>query len=177
MNRTLFMFFLTLMVGSAALVTYAFASPPGYRYQLPEDMVPHFANPDFENVSQILAWMDENLEYRLDGPDNRDYWQTPSETLLKGGGDCEDLSLLFMYLLEEELGVSSSLLLVRVDGREDIGHAIVEAGGQWFEMTVSKAVHYRGRYDVAYKLSYGKSLHTAENYHSWKPLRLFPQPF
>lgn len=176
MKRTLFMFFVTLALGSAALFTYAFASPPGYRYTISHEDLHLFTYPRFNSVSEILKWMDENLDYRLDGEGNEDYWQTPSETLERGGGDCEDLSLLFMYLLEEELGKSSSLLLVRVDGMDPVGHAIVDSEGQWFEMTLSRKIYYRGRYDVVYRLPYGKSLHTAEKYHSWQPIRRLQQP-
>lgn len=52
------------------------------------------------NIYQVLAIYDyilNNLSYIPD-PEERDYWCNPFETLGRGGGDCEDFSLLFSSL-------------------------------------------------------------------------------
>ena len=53
------------------------------------------------NIYQILAIFDfmlYNLTYISD-PEGRDYWAFCSETIDKGGGDCEDLSILFSSMI------------------------------------------------------------------------------
>ncbi len=52
------------------------------------------------NIYQVLAIYDyilNNLSYIPD-PEERDYWCNPFETLGRGGGDCEDFSILFSSL-------------------------------------------------------------------------------
>jgi hypothetical protein len=56
--------------------------------------------PGSYNVYQVLAVYDyilNNLSYIPD-PEERDYWCNPFETLGRGGGDCEDFSILFSSL-------------------------------------------------------------------------------
>jgi hypothetical protein len=53
------------------------------------------------NIYQVLAIFDfmlNNLTYISD-PEGRDYWAYCSETLVKGGGDCEDFSILFSSMI------------------------------------------------------------------------------
>lgn len=53
------------------------------------------------NIYQVLAIFDfmlNNLTYISD-PAGRDYWAYCSETLNKGGGDCEDFSILFSSMV------------------------------------------------------------------------------
>jgi len=52
------------------------------------------------NIYQVLAIYDyilNNLSYIPD-PEERDYWCNPYETIGRGGGDCEDFSILFSSL-------------------------------------------------------------------------------
>jgi hypothetical protein len=60
------------------------------------------------NIYQILAIFDYmlyNLTYISD-PEGRDHWAHCSETLDKGGGDCEDLSILFSSMVGAIGGVT-----------------------------------------------------------------------
>jgi transglutaminase-like putative cysteine protease len=53
------------------------------------------------NIYQVLAifeYMLNDLDYISD-PSERDYWATCSETIERGGGDCEDLSILFSSMI------------------------------------------------------------------------------
>lgn len=169
MKRSLFIFVLTLVAGLSSIFLYVYATPPGYDYSLSVEYKEKEPLPAFNEVDEILQWMDHNLRYISDGNVSEDYWQTPEETLLAGGGDCEDLSLLFMYLLKHNLNLKSELLLVKVDGRSSVGHAIVQLNDDWYELTTFEKIHYRGRFDVAYGLPYVKSLYSAEKNHFWSP--------
>lgn len=48
--------------------------------------------------SELEKWVNspinENFEYF---EDKKNHWQTPEETMSRGGGDCEDLALLKMH--------------------------------------------------------------------------------
>lgn len=59
----------------------------------------------FVDAYNLSLWIDRNFE-RI--PDENvsimeDEWQSPVETVRKGGGDCEDFAILFLYL-QHELG-------------------------------------------------------------------------
>lgn len=49
-------------------------------------------------IATICEFINRNIFYRAEGDDN-DYWQQPKETLKLGTGDCEDVVLLFAYLM------------------------------------------------------------------------------
>jgi len=70
-------------------------------------------------LALLLAACTPQLQYIPD-PDGTDYWQTPAETLQRGGGDCDDLSLLYWSKHQDQWLVHGT-----ADG---IGHLWVEDG-------------------------------------------------
>lgn len=63
------------------------------------------------------------IEYRID---EADYWQTPSETVTRGTGDCEDKSLYLLYLLRVR-GFDADIVFGVEDAHESAKmHAWVE---------------------------------------------------
>ena len=62
--------------------------------------------PGSYNVFQLCAVFDylrEKMEYI---PEEEDVWSTPSETLMDGGGDCEDFAMLFSALVTAKGGTA-----------------------------------------------------------------------
>lgn len=55
-------------------------------------------------------------------------WQTPEETIDRGGGDCEDLAILLQYYLENS-GHKSNLVVGKYMSNSDEYHAWVESEG------------------------------------------------
>ena len=54
-----------------------------------------------------------------------DYWASPMEFFIRGGGDCEDFAIS-KYLMLEAMGVSTELMRVVVlETSEGIGHAVL----------------------------------------------------
>ena len=49
-------------------------------------------------IATVCEFISRNVSYKSEG-DNKDYWQQPKETLKLGTGDCEDVVLLFAYLM------------------------------------------------------------------------------
>ncbi len=60
-------------------------------------------------VNKIYRYVVENFDYYSD-PRSREFIQSPSETMNIKGGDCEDLTILLMSLLEN-LGIKTYLIL------------------------------------------------------------------
>jgi transglutaminase-like putative cysteine protease len=90
-------------------------------------------------ASRLADWLRGHLStgmlrYLADGS-GRDVWQSPSETLRRGGGDCEDLALLALSFLENQK-IPAVLVTGTYNG---FGHAWVEGqdadGGFMIEAT------------------------------------------
>jgi len=60
-------------------------------------------------VNKIYRYVVENFDYYSD-PRSREFIQSPSETMNIKGGDCEDLTILLMSLLEN-IGIKTYLVL------------------------------------------------------------------
>jgi len=79
-----------------------------------------------ESPSAISKWLKTNIRYKSDVSvhHEKEYWQSPKETLVLKTGDCEDFAFLTQALLSE-IGINSSVIAVQYmkDGKKR-GHAI-----------------------------------------------------
>lgn len=94
-----------------------------------------------ESVEETAIWVFENIEKVPDSFEENglDWWQSSEETYLRGAGDCEDIATIFMYLLKQELGIESEIVLASMPLEEDIyPHAFVSVDGAWWDPSVSK---------------------------------------
>jgi hypothetical protein len=64
--------------------------------------------PVFSSYKEIDTYIYENYEYI---PDHGEQWKLPEQTIADGGGDCEDLSILFLYMVNESFGVKGELIV------------------------------------------------------------------
>lgn len=95
-------------------------------------------------------------------PDNGDVWQLPHETLMRGAGDCEDFSLLFMFLIYKNLGIESHL--VRVDRGILGNHFLVRMeNGRYYDPMVSffKDMNLDERWKILDVYNYGRAMFMA----------------
>lgn len=60
-----------------------------------------------------------------------DVWQSPQTTLEKGTGDCEDMAILWLYLVHESTGEKGTLWMGWWGG-EKYGHAWATCGDYTF---------------------------------------------
>lgn len=79
-----------------------------------------------ETLSSLYYDVDHDQQYW----NMHEYWQTPEETLTAGGGDCEDLALLWHSVLRER-GYTASLLIIRTG--EGTLHVLVRQGGRIYD--------------------------------------------
>lgn len=66
-----------------------------------------------EKLDAVNRFFNEQIIYQTDEKawGGKDYWATPSETLAKGAGDCEDFAIAKYYALQQ-LGVEQSKLRI-----------------------------------------------------------------
>jgi predicted transglutaminase-like cysteine proteinase len=90
-----------------------------------------------ELLERVNAWVNNNIRYTEDAQlwGSTDYWATASETLLRARGDCEDLAIVKMKLLERA-GISRDdmYLTVARDLYRNADHAflVVKLDGRYF---------------------------------------------
>jgi len=63
---------------------------------------------DIQEVIAAFDWVQKNIEYK---DDPEDHWQSPSETLSLGTGDCEDQAMLVSAIVSE-LGGNARVNLI-----------------------------------------------------------------
>lgn len=77
-------------------------------------------------IERVARWHQARLQAGilsyLPDPATRDIWQSPAQTLKRGGGDCEDLALLLLSVLEHQQ-IEAVLSIGTFYGR---GHAWIE---------------------------------------------------
>jgi len=95
------------------------------KYQFNEDI-------QINSIEDILKWLKYNITYKVDSydfsqPKDRrwEYWQLPEETYELRTGDCEDYSIMFMYLAKVKLGIDANLVVVKILPSKSY-HAIVK---------------------------------------------------
>jgi hypothetical protein len=114
------------------------------------------------SVDRLAAWCqpgDGNITYETDkqqfGVD--DYWQTPEQLLANRKGDCEDVCILFLYLVHKYHSVNG-YLLGQISGT-DAHMTVVVANLQYFRLLFYWSPKpYR-------TWSYGQAMWIAENTH------------
>lgn len=84
--------------------------------------------PLFDSIQSAMEWETNEITYKSD-PANygkEDYWASPKETLDRKCGDCEDFSILLMYMIYTSFGGKADLVCTS-------DHAIVKYAGKYYE--------------------------------------------
>lgn len=91
---------------------------------------------ELKNEEQIVYWVYKNIKY-IDDKKGRDKWQTPEETLLLKTGDCEDMTILTMYLIHKVLGYKCEFMAVHMfENKKNLGkHATAVNGNKFYDPT------------------------------------------
>lgn len=83
----------------------------------------------------IARYIKDNVRYEIE---NFDVWTSPSETLNRGYGDCDDYALLYMNLAYLNLGIKMDFVAVNDIDRTiktgDPTHAEVRYRGQHYNI-------------------------------------------
>ena len=97
---------------------------------------------EFNNVVAVNKLINNNLYYieDIDLWNTKDYWATPTETIEKEAGDCEDMAILKYFLLKD-IGVDKNkleLMYCLHDNKEY--HMVLLYGGNLILDNIVKAV-------------------------------------
>ena len=90
---------------------------------------------DITSVYDAVWYVAFNVNYVSDYVNHKtfEYWQTPAETLATMTGDCEDMALLAMWLINKFLSKHSFLILATA-GNTTSGHAFMFADGYFIDI-------------------------------------------
>jgi len=101
--------------------------------------------------------------------ENRDYWQTPEETLVCGKGDCEDGSILFASLLQSALP-RCERWRVFVAVYEQPAHVVVIYRGKVFDWTQKRVFSVKeiSHWKLLYMFNFRHAYITRESVEKWR---------
>ena len=111
---------------------------------------PTTATPGVYDCSSAEEYVSTHITYIYSSYDK---WQSPKETLDKGTGDCEDIAILWLYLVYEATGKKGILWIGWWNG-DGMGHAWATCGDYaFFEMEDPPDIITYMDYDTAMFLS------------------------
>jgi len=92
-----------------------------------EEKITNTRYPKLKKAKEIMKWLKSNIKYRSDQKvhGERDYWQTPEETMVLRTGDCEDQAFLAQAMLKQ-IGIESTVISVTYGSEffDKRGHAL-----------------------------------------------------
>lgn len=94
---------------------------------------------DWLKTKAVLDFVSNDIKYISDPVDGFEYAKDPIETLMSGGGDCEDQTLLLCSMLES-VGVHTYMAFT-----DNHVFALVQFGRKYPELTIPPHVYVEGR--------------------------------
>ena len=117
------------------LIKIALGESSELRKELIEDIGVSKLDTPAVKAEKILTWILRNLEYIPDDfheivlnhsiTSIQDYASSPTQTLIRSGGDCEDLSILVYVLFQESRSSSEAVYLIALEGASLYAHMAV----------------------------------------------------
>ena len=114
---------------------------------------------------QVFQWICRNIKFQRE---DRDYWQTPIETMRRGVGDCEDGAILLASMLYSVLP-KSERWKVFVHIYESPKHAVVVYDGMVYDWTQKRVFPLRqiAHWKLWYMFNFRHAYTTKENVKKW----------
>jgi predicted transglutaminase-like cysteine proteinase len=110
-----------------------------------------------------LQALNDKINYRISyvedfaGWGAKDYWATPSETLNKGTGDCEDIAILKYSMLKKMGWTADSMrILYVVYAPTSIFHVVLECDGFILDNIVPEVLPVAERQDLQYVFGFNE---------------------
>jgi len=124
--------------------------------------VSNFVRQVFPTVDDAFNWVVAHLQYVRE---DRDYWQTPFETLMRLAGDCEDGAILLAALFRQ---IVPDPWKVFVYVFERPAHAVVVYDGRVFDWTNPSLKEIPGDWRFWYCFNHHRAYTTKENLAKWR---------
>jgi len=115
---------------------------------------------------QVFQWVCRNIKFQRE---NRDYWQTPIETIRRGVGDCEDGAILLASLFNSVLP-RSERWRVFVVIFEEPAHAVVVYRDKVYDWTQKRVFPLAEckNWKLWYMFNFRHAYTTKENVKKWQ---------
>jgi len=91
-------------------------------------------------VQDITTWTADNITWKKD--DWRNVWQNPFYTFAVREGDCEDISLLALYLIKRDVGITGRAVIGTSQKDDSRKHCWIEIVGTWWEPQKGRTCSY-----------------------------------
>jgi len=86
---------------------------------------------NYETLDGLTTFVYDSIDYLLDA--DGEYFQSPKETEEYLLGDCEDYTIIFMFLAHRDLDVKTNMQIIFV---EKMGyHSLIYYNGVWYDPT------------------------------------------
>lgn len=121
---------------------------------------------DVNSLFELNSWVHNNIEYKRD---IYEYWQTPSETLSRGTGDCEDMVILFIDVAKKKFNTQVNAIFMTLKNNIISGHIAAIQENILYDPTANFAGH-----SVEYFLHYDPiiwSVLTEDDIYNMMPLK------
>lgn len=120
----------------------------------------------FGSISEVFRWVCDNIRYVRE---DKDYWQTPLETLKRKAGDCEDGSILLASLFCSILP-KNERWRVLVAVYEKPAHVVVVYHGRVYDWTQKRIFSLKeiSNWKLWYIFNYHQAYTTKENVKKWR---------
>lgn len=143
------------MIAGSSLVTALFGGctlPMDYSYDIPDLGI--------QTVEDAVWWVAVNISYEWDRDayDTAEYWKSPEQTYADRAGDCEDYSILAMYLIYRDTGLVPDLVIGEYDGAK---HAWIYVDGHYWEPQRARCVDKDTKYSPTKHIDYQRALYRA----------------
>ena len=116
----------------------------------------------------VVSWVMLHISYESDMQQfgEVDYWQTPWQTYTNRHGDCEDYTLLYMYLMDYELGIKPDFVELENKATGE-GHAIalLPDGAYVDPQFGTEPDNWRDTWSVYTTLTYDVAMWRAATFH------------
>ena len=116
----------------------------------------------FPTVDEAFNWLVAHIQYVRE---DKDYWQTPFETLMRLAGDCEDgailLASLFRLIVKDPWKVFVYVF-------EKPAHAVVVYDGRVFDWTNPSLKQVPGDWRLWYCFNHRRAYTTSGNLAKWR---------
>ncbi len=117
-----------------------------------------------ELIGFIAGWVSTHITYRRDIDEYgiEEHWQSPEETYIKRSGDCEDMILLYMYLIHRYLGCEPILRVVKLKIPSRIAnHAMAVVNYEGIEYIFGE-IESAEQLKINYEYSYWEAMYIAD---------------
>jgi hypothetical protein len=119
---------------------------------------------EVKSLREALDYVSETIKYQLEKI-GFDYWKTPEETYSSKKGDCEDFSMLLLYIAWTMLDIDDCYLVKVNFDDEDTKHTIVRINGFYYAPQTGYKIWVIDEKLIEWEVHYTEAIWMTVNYH------------